>query len=260
MGVDARGEDRVVVGAKLGVLSQVRVLVAGLPIVKDPPAGGALEGLDLVLDIEIDAVFENLGYQRVLAAGNLVQGIQGPVGADEVGVLEGFFRGHALARIEGEELPNEMQQEIRRRIESDSEGVSSSQSAVEILQRTRFLYHGGLVQGVSVPEGPAVSPSRVVRRYEDAKVREGREVQGVRDLVVGRPGSLELVGQQGARPLVHGKDVGCSQQQLQREDPDAPGIVGVGLFGVEGLPVGPHVRLGRGVLIRLLTRRRALGV
>jgi hypothetical protein len=109
MRVDTRGEDRVVVDAKLGVLAEVRMLMAGPPVVKDSPTVGALEGLDVVLDVEIDAVIENLGNQSVVVAGNLVQGIQSPVGADKVGVSEGFFRGHSLAGIKGEELPNEME-------------------------------------------------------------------------------------------------------------------------------------------------------
>jgi len=126
MRVDTRGEDRVVVDAELGVLAEVRVLVAGPPVVKYSPAVRALEGLDVVLDVEIDAVIENFGNQSVVIAGNLVQGIQSPVWADKVGVSEGFFCCHSLAGIKGEELPNEMEQQIRRRIKSDSQRISGS--------------------------------------------------------------------------------------------------------------------------------------
>jgi hypothetical protein len=62
MSVNTRGEDRVIVDTELGMLSEVGVLVAGLPVVKDPPAGGTLKGLDLIFDIEIDTMVKDFGY------------------------------------------------------------------------------------------------------------------------------------------------------------------------------------------------------
>jgi hypothetical protein len=110
MRVDARGKHRVVIDTKLGVFSKVRVLVTGPPVVKDPPAGGTRKGLDVVLDVEIDAIIEHLGDQSVVIAGNMVEGIQCPVGADKVGMSEGFFRGLSFARIKCEELPDKVEQ------------------------------------------------------------------------------------------------------------------------------------------------------
>ena len=72
MRVDARWKDSMVVDAKLRVLAEIRMLMAGAPIVKDAPAGGAFEGLDLILDVEIDAGIEHLGDQGVVIAGNLI--------------------------------------------------------------------------------------------------------------------------------------------------------------------------------------------
>mmetsp|Transcript_23929 Transcript_23929/g.53249 ORF Transcript_23929/g.53249 Transcript_23929/m.53249 type:complete len:239 (+) Transcript_23929:331-1047(+) len=210
MGVDARREHRVVVLAKLGVPSQVGVLVAGPPVVKDPPAAGALKVPDLVPGVEVDARIEHPGFQRVLKARDAVEGVQGPVGADKVGVQKGLFCGHSVAGIEREELPYEVQQKVRRRIESDSQGIACSKSAMEVLKGTRFFYHCRLVQGIPIPEWPACPYLRglvFVGRHKDAKIREPREVEGIDDLLVGRPCPPELVGQQRARPLVDGKDV-----------------------------------------------------
>ena len=109
MRVDARGEHRMVVDTKFGVFSEVRVLVAGPPVVKDAPAGGTRKALDVVFDVEIDAIIEDLGDQRVVIAGNLVERIQCPVGADKVGMSEGFFRCFSFARIKGKELPDKVE-------------------------------------------------------------------------------------------------------------------------------------------------------
>ena len=73
MRVDTRWKDGMVIDAELGVLAKIRVLVAGMPIVKDTTAGRALKGLDLVFNVEIDSGVEHLGDQRVVIAGNLVE-------------------------------------------------------------------------------------------------------------------------------------------------------------------------------------------
>lgn len=72
MSIDAGWKDSMVIDAKLRVLAEIRMLVAGAPIVEDTPTGGALEGLDLILDVEIDAGIEHLGDQGVVIAGNLI--------------------------------------------------------------------------------------------------------------------------------------------------------------------------------------------
>jgi hypothetical protein len=109
MRVDARGEHRVVVNTKFGVFSEVRVLVTGPPVVKDTTAGGTRKALDVIFDIEIDAIIEHLGDQRVVIAGNLVERIQCPVGADKVGMSEGFFCSFSVAWIKGKELPDKVE-------------------------------------------------------------------------------------------------------------------------------------------------------
>ena len=104
MRIDARWEHCVIVDAKFCMFAQVCVLVTGSPVMKDPPTFWALKGLDVVFDIEIDEGIEYLRNQSIVIAWNIVESFKRPIGADEEGVLKGFFRGYTLTRIEGKEL------------------------------------------------------------------------------------------------------------------------------------------------------------